>query len=75
MFRVKTCSHFWSFTTTGVTGGFSSVAKRSCMALASNACMVVFGFPDENTICGIIEQLFLESLYESQVYTYFPHAA
>jgi hypothetical protein len=24
------------------------------MALASNACMVVFGFPDENTICGII---------------------
>ena len=51
------------------------MAKRSCMALASNACLVVFGFPDENTICGIIEQLFLESLYENQVYAYFPHAA
>lgn len=45
------------------------------MALASNAYMVVLGFPDENTICGIIEQLFLESLYENQVYAYFPHAA
>jgi len=45
------------------------------MALASNACMGVFGFPDENTICGIIEQLFLESLYENEVYAYFPHDA
>ena len=45
------------------------------MALASNACIVVFGFPDENTICGTIEQLFLESLYENQVYAYCPHAA
>jgi len=51
------------------------VAKRSCMALASNACMVVFGFPDENTIWGIIYQLFLESLYENQADAYFPNAA
>src|SRR5215813_8880727 len=44
-------------------GGFSSVAKRSCMALASNACLVVVGFPSENVTCGIIQQLPLEVLY------------
>ena len=45
------------------------------MALASNACLVVFGFPSANVTCGIIQQLLLEFLYENEGYAYFPHAA
>ena len=30
------------------------------MALTCNARMVMFGFPDENTTCGIIQQLLLD---------------
>jgi hypothetical protein len=35
------------------------------MALASNAYLVVFGFPSANVTCGIIQQLLLEFLYEN----------
>ena len=51
------------------------MAKRSCMALASNAWLVVFGFPSANVTCGIIQQLLLEFLYENEGYAYFPNAA